>query len=304
MPTHEYAVNTVIDQEKCIGCGLCVEVCSSDTITMVDGKAAVTGTESLNCGHCTAVCPVGAINVTSLDENMTFRTFEANHNWAPYGRTDLPELVRLMGSRRSCRNYMDDPVEIEKLEDLVKIGTTAPSGSNCQMWTFTILPERSAVLKLAQQVGAFFDRLNKTAEKAWLRGLLKMVGKPELQWYYENYYEKIKERSERSRKTGEDPLFHGAPAAILIGAQPGASCPAEDALIASHNIGLAAHAMGLGTCYIGYAVNAMKRDSGIKRAFNIPEDEEIYAVMAIGRPNEKWRRTAGRLKVEPRIFRG
>lgn len=48
-------VTTVIDRERCIGCGECVRVCPSQTIALQDGKVAVTGTRSLGCGHCAAV---------------------------------------------------------------------------------------------------------------------------------------------------------------------------------------------------------------------------------------------------------
>ena len=59
-----------------------------------------------------------------------------------------------------------------------------------------------------------------------------------------------------------DRLFHGAAAAILVTGRRQASCPAEDALLATQNILLAAHAMGLGSCLIGFAVEAMRRDPG------------------------------------------
>ena len=37
----EPTVNTVIDNTKCIGCGLCVRVCLSETLSLKDGKAVV-----------------------------------------------------------------------------------------------------------------------------------------------------------------------------------------------------------------------------------------------------------------------
>jgi len=36
-----------INRELCIGCGLCISVCPADTISFVDEKAAVTGSDLL-----------------------------------------------------------------------------------------------------------------------------------------------------------------------------------------------------------------------------------------------------------------
>lgn len=297
------AVTTVIDREKCIGCGACVENCPDRTLSLVDGKAAVTGEESLNCGHCAAICPTGAATVAGIDpESWRFKTFESGTEWLAHGGADPGELVRLMASRRSCRKYTDQPVATDLLDDLVKIGTTAPSGTNSQLWTFTIVPDRPSVEALADRVGKYFGVLNKQAEQAWLRKLLKLIGKPELEFYYENYYESVQEAMAERAENGTDRLFHGAPAAILAGSRPGASCPSEDALLASQNILLGAHALGLGTCLIGFAVSAMERDKGIQRMVGIPDNERIYAVIGLGYPDEKYHRVTGRKRLTPRYF--
>ena len=294
-----------IDRDLCSGCGLCVAVCPTGTLSLADGKATVSGEASISCGHCAAVCPQEAIRVTAIDEEMSrYKTFDTDTMWLPPGKYSTPALVQLMASRRSCRCYTGKPVDRAMLEDLIKIGITAPSGTNSQAWTFTVLPTRKAVISLAEHVASFFRRLNAAAEKTMLRVFLKLIGKGELDDYYRTYYRKVKDALGEWHGSGKDPLFHGSTAAIVIGSKPGASCPAEDALLAAQNILLAAHSMGLGSCLIGYAVAAMKKDPSIKRSIGIPSEEDIHAVIALGYPDEIYQRAAGRKKVTPRYFEG
>jgi nitroreductase/NAD-dependent dihydropyrimidine dehydrogenase PreA subunit len=298
----ERAVTTVIDRERCIGCGECVRVCPSQTLEMQSGKAAVTGARSLACGHCAAVCPVEAVRVEALDpDSFRFHTFTCRTDWMPCGAFDTGELVRLMASRRSCRNFTGEPVPRRVLEDLVKIGTTAPSGTNSQGWTFTTLPSRAAVMKLGNAVGAFFKRINRMAENPLLRHGLRLIGRPELAGYYRDYHQSVAEGLADWEERGRDRLLHGATAVIIVGSIPGGSCPAEDALLATQNILLAAHAMGLGTCLIGFAVSAMQKDGRIKDLLKIPRAENVHAVIAFGYPAEAYLRLTGRKKAVSRF---
>jgi nitroreductase/NAD-dependent dihydropyrimidine dehydrogenase PreA subunit len=296
-------VTTVIDRERCDGCGQCIAVCPKDTISLEDGLAMITGNESLNCGHCAAVCPQGAISVGSIDLDLSsYNTFTTDETWLPFGAFETGDLVQLMRSRRSCRNYTQKPVERPVLEDLVKIGITAPSGSNCQLWSFTILPDRKSVLDLANQIKSFFKKINRLAGKTWLRTMLSLIGRPTLSTYYETHYESVKQGLDRWEKLGQDLLFHGAPAVIIAASRNDATCPAEDALLATQNILLAAHCMGIGTCLIGYAIEVMRRNKNVNRFVGIPDDETPYAVIALGYPEESYTSVAGRHRMRMRYF--
>jgi nitroreductase len=209
-----------------------------------------------------------------------------------------------MGSRRSCRSFIDRPVDRSVLEDLIKIGITAPSGTNSQQWTFTIVLTRTAVTTFASHISSFFKKLNAMAEKTFLRMALKLIGKGELDQYYRNYYPLVRTAIEEWEESGKDRLFHGAAAAIVVASKPGASCPAEDALLATQNILLAAHSMGLGSCLIGFAVSAMKEAPEIKQWIGIPADETVYAVIAVGYPAETYETVGGRKKAETRYLAG
>ncbi len=224
-----------------------------------------------------------------------FKTIRMDGNrWVPPGDFDPVQLAGLVSSRRSCRNFLNTPVDAGLLEDLVRIGITAPSGTNSQKWTFTILADRSLVLRLGTVIGRFFERLNRLAENRFLRGGLKLLGRSQLEEYHREYYDSVRNALDEWKIHGIDRLFHGAPAAILVGSEPGASCPVEDALLATQNILLGAHSMGLGTCLVGFAVAAMRKQPGIKVKFGIPVNEPIHSVIALGYPDEAYLRPAGR----------
>ncbi len=295
---------TKVDVSKCTGCGRCVRACPTDTLSLVDRKAAVTGSGCVGCDQCVAVCPEGAVTVGFVDlAALHLETVPDTAAYVAPGQADTSALVRLMRSRRSVREYLPDPVPEAVLRDLIRIGTTAPSGTNSQRWTFTMLPDRDAVLVLAGQVAAFFEKLNKLSANPAARLFAKLFLKDSLGKYYRGYRATVAKGLQQYRDEGRDRLFHSAPAVLLVGSKPGASCAAEDALLATQNILLAAHAMGYGTCLIGFAVEAIRHQPSIKTAIGIDPSETIYSVITVGRPRTAYLHPAGRAALTPRVFR-
>ncbi len=62
-----YAVNTLkYDPSKCLGCGVCVEVCPHAVFTMNGRKAVLVRKQAcMECGACRVNCPTDAILVES-----------------------------------------------------------------------------------------------------------------------------------------------------------------------------------------------------------------------------------------------
>jgi len=52
-----------IDEEKCTGCGSCVDVCPVDALKLENDKAKVYEDTCIDCGTCVDECPVEAIEL-------------------------------------------------------------------------------------------------------------------------------------------------------------------------------------------------------------------------------------------------
>ncbi|MDA8085750.1 MAG: mercury methylation ferredoxin HgcB [Nitrospiraceae bacterium] len=63
----KYLANTAtlrISPEKCVGCGMCAEVCPHAVFSFEGGKAAISGLDAcMECGACVNNCPAGALSV-------------------------------------------------------------------------------------------------------------------------------------------------------------------------------------------------------------------------------------------------
>ena len=67
-----------VKQEDCVGCGICVEECPVDAISMEDEKAEINMDECIRCGICHDVCPQDAVRHDS--EKIPERV-ETNIEW-------------------------------------------------------------------------------------------------------------------------------------------------------------------------------------------------------------------------------
>lgn len=59
--------NVTVDEDKCIGCAQCVDVCPVEVYEMKDGKSdPVNADECLGCESCVEVCEGHCITVEEL----------------------------------------------------------------------------------------------------------------------------------------------------------------------------------------------------------------------------------------------
>lgn len=56
--------------EKCVGCGICVDICFTDAIEIVDKKAVIDTDKCKGCGQCSNKCPTDAMTIDYQNINV------------------------------------------------------------------------------------------------------------------------------------------------------------------------------------------------------------------------------------------
>ncbi len=123
-----------IDADNCIVCSKCINDCPNSYLFLEDGEIKTCEKGCMECGHCYAICPQGAISMTnydSIDEEVVLMS-----------EIDAETLLNAMKSRRTIRQFKPDAVEEEKIEKILEAGRYSPTGANRQMVSYTILGSR------------------------------------------------------------------------------------------------------------------------------------------------------------------
>ena len=58
-----------VNQEKCVGCGMCTKVCAHTGITVTDKKASINHDNCVGCGRCIGACPMDAVYSENNEAN-------------------------------------------------------------------------------------------------------------------------------------------------------------------------------------------------------------------------------------------
>jgi len=265
-----------IDEKKCNLCGLCVKDCVSGVFRMRDGRPLPLHPELCNsCSHCLAVCARGAILHEGLRGDIPGRVQR---------RLLQPRAYReIVLSRRSVRHYSQEPVSREVLEEILDVARFSPTASNIQNVHYTAVTDRALLQEVSARIFGLGEKINRVFTRRPVRVLtrtLQNVGFVKTLERYARGWDFYREQV----AAGRDLLFHGAPVLLVISAPSGQNLARDNCLIAATNIANYAHALGLGTCFIGLLVAAMQFDRTLYGRFRLPALRRVHAALTLGHP--------------------
>jgi nitroreductase len=103
-------------------------------------------------------------------------------------------------------------------------------------------------------------------------------------------------------KQGEDPIFFNAPYIILVTAPNMLDNSYFDPTIAITYSRTTAHSLGLGSCWIGLTMDAIRNNKAVKKLLSIDKDRIIAGVMTLGYPAVKYHNIPPRNTVSVRYL--
>ena len=166
------------------------------------------------------------------------------------------DVLQSIRERRSVRAYAPRGLERAAIEALIAAAAQAPvpPASGVRPWTFSVMRGAERLAIYGEQVKAFSRKHPPPGRAAWINDAAFKV-------------------------------FWGAPALVVISGRKDVEESAWDCCRAGQNLLLAAHALGLGACWVG-APLAWLRTTAVADAFGIPRDFQAMAPIVVGYPDE------------------
>ncbi len=161
-------------------------------------------------------------------------------------------MISEIKTRRSIRKYSGQPVEEEKLLQMLESARLAPSGSNTQPWHFIVVKSESTRKKLAE---AAHNQKWMTAAPVFIVCVADIRSR-----IHEDVQISLDESSQQMELKQ------------II----------RDTAIAIEHMVLEAEGLGLGACWVSWF-----KQEDIRPVLNIPSDKYAVSIVTVGYPGEQ-----------------
>ncbi|MBV8467830.1 MAG: nitroreductase family protein [Burkholderiales bacterium] len=212
----------------------------------------------------------------NLSGHFAIKRHGVLYSWGPAmtNQPDTMSLERAVYGRRSVRTYAPGRIDDDVLSFLLDAAVQAPTAIHQEPWRFVIVQSE--------------HRLKQLSERA------KELFAPEV----ERLHHAHGQAGDNPFAQPEFDVFYGAGTLIVICAPSAAPFAEADCWLAAQNLMLTAYAMGLGTCVIGSAAQALNEPS-FKDSLGIPTEYTAIAPLIVGFPKGE---TAPQTRHRPAIL--
>jgi len=195
-------------------------------------------------------------------------------------RTEVEEVIL---RRRSTRAYKKKKVPEHLIRRVLEAGRFAPSAGNCQPWRFIVFRNAELIKDMETRLIKIMSPLKKIVslgegiKRDVTVSLISLLGS-------QNVGDLRPLGAVKEVLSGNLKIYHDAPAVILILKDTrGIDSPDFDTGLCAQSMVLAAHSMGLGTCYIGFAT-LLRKDKQWMDKMKIKKPWAISTAITLGYP--------------------
>lgn len=263
-----------IDASTCIRCGHCVAVCPSWILTQTAPREAVETRNvetCISCGHCVGVCPTASVRHSAFPAD-TVHAIDRS-------RMPTPEQVMLLcKARRSNRAFTDKPIPEEALTQILEAAHRAPTGSNMQEVSFTLVTDPDKLRRITNITLDTFGKALRKLENPLLKPALRRI-MPDVYRYLPVFHRLIGEQAK-----GNDLILRGATAVLFIHTPSSARFGRQDANMAYQNGSLMAESLGISQFYTGFVCTGIEQDRQKRIQEMLGIRGTVHAGMALGVP--------------------
>lgn len=266
-------------RESCIRCGRCVTVCPSAIFRQQSPKGGIEIHKPENCivcGHCVAACPTDSVCHDQFPAGTVHPI--------DYATMPTPEQVMLLcAARRSNRALSKRPVPRELLERIVEAANRAPTATNAQQLSYTLVTDPAVLKQVTEFTFGIFGKIIRRLTNPLLKPLLSRI-MPSVYRYVPVFKRMRREYDEE----GVNRILRGATALLFIHTPASNRYAAEDANLAYQNASLMAESLGVSQIYMGFVLMAVRQDKKGELAKMLGIDGRIGAIMALGMPQFRY----------------